>query len=204
MVRLYDRGDIRFAIWVGHGRDPEVAYLDDTRLVIGSAELRTEGWFLFDGGKSYNVLGGGHQGSVDPRVLHRISHSVVDRDGSQWFLLDRPDEACGQTIDLCDIALGSPQLSTPYQDPGVLHLDTDFALQWVAREGPGRSGRLRRAVYVDEQYLLEAASGRDDRVRVWPARGLMPFGIELVTPTARELGAIEARITQTTQGLSAT
>ncbi len=59
-----------------------------------------------------------------------------------------------------------------------------------------------RAVYVDDQYLLEAGLGRDDQVRVWPSRGLMPFELELVTPTAREAAAIEERISQTTRRLT--
>jgi hypothetical protein len=29
MMSRYDQNGIRFAIWVGHGRDPEVAYLDE-------------------------------------------------------------------------------------------------------------------------------------------------------------------------------
>lgn len=199
MVRAYDRDGIRFATWAGHGRDPEVAYLDDTQLVIGSAELTTEGWFLFDTGKSYNVLGGGHEGRIEPAVLHRISHTVLDLEGSQWFRLDGPSDACGQTSELCEVALRAPQLGTPYRDPGSFHLDSDFALQWVTWDDPGRSGMLRRAVYVDDQYLLEAGLGREDQVRVWPSRGLMPFGLERVTPTAREAAAIEERITQTTR-----
>jgi hypothetical protein len=199
MVRAYDLDGIRFATWVGHGRDPEVAYLDDTQLVIGSAELRTEGWFLFDTGKSYNVLGGGDEGRIDPAVLHRISHSVLDREGSQWFGVDGPGDACGQTTRLCEVARRTPQLRTPYRDTGSFHLSSDFALQWVTWDDPGRSGVLRRAVYVDDQYLLEVGLGRDEQVRVWPSRGLTPFGLELVTPTGRDVAAIEQRITQTTQ-----
>lgn len=199
MVRAYDRDGIRFATWSGYGRDPEVAYLDDMQLVIGSSELRSEGWFLFDTGKSYNVLGGSSEGRLDPAVLHRISHSVLDREGSPWYRLDECSDACGQTNELCDVALRTPQLSTSYRDHGSFHLNSDFALQWVTWDDPGRSGVLRRAVYVDDQYLLEAGLGRQDQVRVWPSRGLMPFGLELVTPTAREAQVIEERITQTTQ-----
>jgi hypothetical protein len=199
MVRAYDRDGICFATWVGHGRDPEVAYLDDTQLVIGSAELRTDGWFLFDAGKSHNVLGGVCEGPIDPAVLHRISHTVLDREGSQWFLLDGPDDSCGKTNELCEIARRTPHLGLPYHKPGLFLLASDFALQWVTWGDAGRSGVLRRAVYVDDRYLLEAGGGREDEVRVWPSRGLMPFGLELVTPAAREAAKIEERVSQTTR-----
>lgn len=197
MVRAYDRDGIRFATWVGHGRDPEVAYLDDTQLAIGSAELGTDGWFLFDRGKSHNVLGGVVEGPIDPAVLHRISHTVLDRDGSPWLRLGGPDDACGQTTELCEIARRTPHLGLPYHEPGSYRLDSDFALQWVTWADPGRSGVLRRAVYVDDRYVLEAGLGPDDEVRIWPSRGLMPFGLELVTPTAREAAKIEERVSQT-------
>jgi hypothetical protein len=199
VVRAYDRDGIRFATWVGHGRDPEVAYLDDTQLVIGAAELRVDGLFLFDTGKSYNVLGGVNDGRIDPAVLHRISHTVLDREGSQWFSLDGPDHSCGQTSDLCELALRTPRLGMPYHEPGSFRLASDFALQWVSWDTPGLSGMLRRAVYVDHWYLLEAGLGRDDAVRVWPSRGLSPFDLELVTPTAREAARIETRVSQTTR-----
>ena len=85
MVRAYDRGEIRFATWIGHGRDPEVAYVDDRQLVVGSAELRTSGWFLFDSGTSSNVLGGGHEGlSIQPScIASPTAWSIgTDRSGS--------------------------------------------------------------------------------------------------------------------------
>jgi len=200
MVRAYDRGEIRFATWIGHGRDPEVAYVDDRQLVVGSAELRTSGWFLFDSGTSSNVLGGGHEGPIDPAVLHRISHSVVDRDGSQWFRLDPPEDACGQTNELCEVALRAPRVGTPYGKAGSFRVDGDFALQWITWEDGSRSGSLRRAVYVDDRHVLEAGLGRDGQVRVWPARGLGSIGLELVSPTAREAAEIEQRVTRATQG----
>lgn len=146
MVRGYDRDGIRFATWVGHGRDPEVAYLDVTQLVIGAAEMAGEGWYLFPGGRSYNILGGEVTGPIDPAVLHRISHGVLDSQGSQWFRLDGPDDACGKTNELCDVALRTPSLAIPYHEPGAFHLDADFALQWVTWHEPVRAGVLRRAV----------------------------------------------------------
>jgi hypothetical protein len=199
MVRAYDRDGIRFAIWVGHGRDPEVAYLDDTQLVIASAELRTDGWHLFDEGAASNILGGVVEGPIDPAVLHRISHGTGDGEGSPAFRIDQPDGACGQAHELCEVALGPPHLGTPYREPGSFHLDADFALQWVAWEDAQRAGILRRAVYVDDRYLLEAGLGADGTVRIWPARGLLPFGIELITPTGREAVRIEERVSEVTR-----
>jgi hypothetical protein len=199
MVRASDRDGIRFATWVGHGRDPEVAYLDDTQLVIGSAELTIHGWLLLATGKSHNVLGGVVEGPLDPAVLHRIAHTVLDREGAPWFRLDGPDDACGDSNELCEMARRTPHLSLPYHEPGSFHLASDFALQWVTWGDPGRSGVLRRAVYVDDRYLVEAGLGPDDQIRIWPARGLRPFDLELVTPTARESAKIEDRVSQTTR-----
>jgi hypothetical protein len=198
MVRAYDRDGIRFATWVGHGRDPEVAYLDATQLVIGSAELAADGWRLFDKGRSYNVLGGEVEGPIDRAVLHRISHSVLDRDGARWFLLDGPGQVCGKTNELCDLALPAPTPGTPYHEPGSFHLEADFCLQWVTWDEPIRAGVLRRAAYVDGSYLMEAGLGRDGTVRVWPARGLGPYGLELVTPSASEAAGIEDRVSRIT------
>ena len=199
MVHAYDQNGIRFACWVGPGRDPEVAYLDATQLVIGSAELRVDGSYLAERGQSFNTLGGDVRGPIDPAVLHRISHSVLDRNGSQWFLLDGPDDACNDTGELCEVALRTPTLDIPYHEPGVFHLDADFALQRVTWEDPIRAGALRRAVYLDGTYLLEAGLGRGDSVRAWPSRGLPPFGLELVAPTASELARIEERVTRVTR-----
>jgi hypothetical protein len=198
MVRAYDRDGIRFATWVGHGRDPEVAYLDATQLVIASAELVADGWHLFGTGRSYNVLGGEVEGPIDPAVLHRISHSVLDRDGARWFLVDGPGQGCGTTSELCDLALRTPSLGTPYHEPGRFDLSADFGLQWVTWDEPIRAGVLRRAVYVDGSYLMEAGLGREGTVRVWPARGLRPYGLELVTPSGREAAGIEERVSRIT------
>jgi hypothetical protein len=198
MIRSYDREGIRFATWVGHGRDPEVAYLDGSQLVIGSAELRIDGWHLFADGAAYNTLGGVVTGRIDPAVLHRISHASLDAAGAQWLQMDGPDAACGQGIELCAVALRHVHPGTPYHEPGSFHVDADFAVQWVAWEDAGRAGMLRRAVYVDDRFLLEAAIGRDGGVRIWPARGLRSFDLELVTPSAREAVEIEARVSKAT------
>jgi len=87
----------------------------------------------------------------------------------------------------------------PYHEPGLFHLAPEFVVQWVSWDIPGRSGVLRRAVYVDDRYLLEAGLGADGLVRVWPAHGLRPTGLELVTPTAREAARIEKRVSEATR-----
>jgi len=186
---------MRFAIWVGHGRDPEVAYLDDRQLVIGGAELTTNGWSLFNRGTTYNVLGGEVKGPIDPSVLHRVSHTALDRDGRRWFHLHEPDNACGETTELCAIALRPPVPPMPYREPGKFQLGADFCVQWVTWTDPLRSGVLRRAVYMDDRYLMEAGIGPEMKVRVWPARGLLQHGIESVAPTGREAAEIEDRVT---------
>ena len=198
MVQGYDRDGLRFATWVGTGRDPQVAYLDGTQLVIGSAELRTDGWSLSDTGESYNVLGGMVDGPIDPAVLHRISHTVVDRNGAQWFQIEGADCRRQPAGEPCEVARREPLLAVPYHEPGAFHTDVDFALQWVTWGEPGRQHTLRRAVYVDDTFLMEAGIGRDGKIRVWPARGLTPFGLELVVPSAKELGVIESRVSRET------
>jgi hypothetical protein len=200
MARTYDRNGIQFATWMGPGRDPEVAYLDATQLVIGSAELTTDGLHLFATGRSFNTLRGEVQGVIDRSVLHRILHTVLDRDGSQWFHLDGPDNACDGTGELCEVAMRTPTLDIPYHEPGSFHLDVGFALQWVTWTEPVRVGVLRRAVYLDGSYLLEAGLGTGGSVRAWPSRGLSPHGLELMAPTANEAGRIEQRIAHLTRG----
>ena len=86
----------------------------------------------------------------------------------------------------------------PYHEPADFHVVAEFAVQWVTWTDPLRSGILRRAVYVDDSYRMEAALGQQASVRIWPARGLMAHGLELVTPTALEAGRIEGRIAQVT------
>jgi hypothetical protein len=194
MMSRYDQDGIRFAIWVGPGRDPEVAYLDERQLVIGGAELTTDGWCLFNRGSTYNVLGGEVKGPIDPSVLHRISHTVLDRDGGRWFHLDDPDNPCAETTALCAVALPTPMPAMPYREPGAFHLGADFCVQWVTWTDPLRSGVLRRAVYMDDRYLMEGGIGPEMKVRVWPARGLMPHGLEHVAPTGREAAEIEDRV----------
>jgi hypothetical protein len=144
-------------------------------------------------------LGGPVEGPIDAAVLHRIAHTVLHREGLPWFRLDGPAHQCGKTVALCEIALRAPHLGMPYHEPGSLRLDPDYTLQWVTWEDAARSNKLRRAVYVDDRFLLEAGLGGDDQIRIWPARGLSPFGVELVTPSAREAVTIEERVTDTTR-----
>ena len=198
MVRGYDRDGLRFATWVGVGRDPEIAYLDATQLVIGGAELTLDGWYLFDGGTSHNVLGGMVAGPIDPAVLHRISHTVVDRNGKQSFQIGRAGCPLPRGSELCEVALREPLLDLPYHEPGAFYIDADFALQWVNWGDPGRERALRRAVYMDDTFLMEAGVGRDGKIRIWPARGLAASGLELVVPSAKEVGVIESRVSGAT------
>jgi hypothetical protein len=198
MVRGYDRAGLRFAIWVGVGRDPEIAYLDATQLVIGGAELTLDGWTLFDKGDSYNVLGGMVEGPIDPAVLHRISHAVVDRGGKESFEVGRADCRRPAAGELCEVALREPLLAVPYHERGAFYIDADFALQWVNWGDPGRERVLRRAVYMDDTFLMEAGVGRDGKPRIWPARGLAASGLELVVPSAKEAGVIESRVSRAT------
>ena len=95
---------------------------------------------------------------------------------------------------LCETAAREPRPGTPADPTGSFAIEGGFALQWVTRDDVVRGRVIRRAVYMDDRYLLEAGSGPDGRARVWPARGLMAHGLEFVTPAASELAVIEERI----------
>ena len=197
MIRIRDEGAVRFAVWLGPGRDPQVAYLDARQMSIATSELGTTGRMLHRAGQSYNVLGGHRRGDIDPAILHRIAHGVTGRDGTASFELESPCTAPASD-GLCAIARSEPRPGTEAEPPGSLALEPGFALSWVAWADPDRAGVLRRAVYVDERYLLEAGLGPDHAVRAWPARGLAPTGLELVAPAARDLASIEVRISRLT------
>ena len=194
MFRVYDRHGCRFGLWTGHGRDPEVAYLDARLLAICTSELGTTGLQLHGSGISYNILGGARQGDIDPAALHRLAHAALDDDGKARLGLVRPCEEPVGPDRLCETAARQPQPGTPADPTGSFAIEGGFALQWVMRDDVVRGRAVRRAVYVDDRYLLEAASGPDGRARVWPARGLMVHGLEFVTPAASELAVIEERI----------
>ena len=197
MSHIYDRGGIRFAIWVGPGRDPQVAYLDARQLVITTSELGTTGLLLHGSGSSYNVLGGQRDGDVDPAVLHRIAHGAIGRDGMASFHLEA--HCAAPAIDaLCEIARVEPLPGTETAPLGSLALEPEYFVAWVAWTDLLRDGLLRRAVYLDGRYLLEAGVGPHGAVRAWPASGLASFGLELVAPPARDLAEIEARISRVT------
>lgn len=198
VIHLDDRHDFRFAIWTGHGRDPEVAYLDGRLLAIATTELGTTGLRIYPSGVSSNVLGGERRGDIDPAALHRIVHAAVDVDRGPIFELDEPCDGPVGVDGLCEAARREPRPGTPADPVGSFAIEDGFALQWCTWEDAGRDGVLRRAVYVDERFLLEAGLGRDAAVRAWPARGLLPYGLELVTPAAGELAVIEGRISRLT------
>ena len=198
MFRIYDRDPIRFAVWSGHGRDPQVAYLDGRLLAVTTSELGEKGWHLYGSGSSYNVLGGARPGDIDAAALHRIVHASAARDGEPAFGLDVPCEHSLGPDGLCETARREPRPGTPADPLASLVLEDGFAIQWVTWDDALRHGILRRAVYVDERFLLESGLGPDGAVRAWPARGLMPHGLELVTPTGSELGVIEERISRET------
>lgn len=195
VFHAYDRNGIRFALWTGHGRDPEVAYLDARLLAIATSELGTSGLQLHGSGVSFNVLGGARAGDIDSAALHRMVHGGLGGDGKMGLGLPG---RCAEPLaldGLCETAARDPRPEMPAEPTGSFVLESDFALQWVIWDDGRRDRPLRRAVYADDRYLLEAASGPDGRVRAWPARGLMPHGLELVTPTASELSVVEERIT---------
>lgn len=194
MFRVYDRHGIRFGLWTGHGRDPEVAYLDDRLLAVCTSELGATGLQLHASGVSYNILGGARPGDIDAAVLHRLAHAALDGDGKPRFGLVRPCEEPVGPDRLCETAAHQPRPGTPADPVGSFAIEGGFALQWVMRDDVARGRAVRRAVYMDDRYLLEAASGPDGRARVWPARGLMGHGLEFVTPTAIELAVIEEQI----------
>jgi hypothetical protein len=194
----YDRGAIRFAIWVGRGRDPNVAYLDATQLVVTTTELTTRGLLLYATGASSNILGGIRKGPIDRGIRHRIAHGMADAEGAPWFVVDGAADACVPTDGLCDLALPDPVLDLPFQEKGSFHLDADFALQWALWQDPLRAGVVRHAVYLDAGSLLESAPGADGRPRIWPAWTLGSHDLELVTPSALEAAIIEERIARTT------
>ena len=198
MIHTFDRQGIRFAIWTGHGRDPEVAYLDGRLMVIATSELRQTGWRLHGSGLSYNILGGERRGEIDAAVLHRIVHAAVGRDGRPFFDVDEPCDDRLSSDGFCGTAERQPRPGTPAEPEGFFVIGEGFAVQWVTWEDIGRVGVVRRAVYVDDRFLLEAGTGPDGAVRLWPARGLMPHGLELVTPLARETAEIEERVFRAT------
>jgi hypothetical protein len=194
VFRVYDRRGIRFALWTAHGRDPEVAYLDARLLAIATSELGTTGLQLHGSGISHNILGGARPGDIDPAALHRMAHAALDGDGKPRLGLPEP---CADRIGpdgLCETAAREPQPGTPAEPAGSFAIEGGFAIQWVMRDDVLHGRVIRRAVYMDDRYLLEAGSGPDGRARVWPARGLMAHGLEFVTPAASELAGIEERI----------
>ena len=193
MVETHDHQGVRFAVWTGHGRDPEVAYLDERLLAIGTSELGATGWLLYGSGLSLNVLGGVRRGAIDEAALHRMAHTAVDVE------LDPPCEGPLGSDGLCAAARREPRPGTPAEPAGSFVIEEGFAIQWVAWEDILRRGVLRRAVYLDARFLLEAGLGRDGAVRAWPARGLAAQGLALVTPAARELVVIEERIRRVTE-----
>ena len=197
MVHSYDRYGIRFAAWVGHGRDPELAYLDARQLVITSSELGTAASVLYETGATYSVLGGVRHGDVVAAVLHRLAHTVVDAVGAPRYSLQAA-APCTPLDGLCDTARQEPRPGTPADPEGRLVIEAAFALQWVTWADMPRAGTLRRAVYLDDRILMEAGTGPDGGVRIWPARGLMAAGLELVTPTAQQAALIEERIERAT------
>ena len=201
MIHTYHRGDIRFAVWVGPGRDPQVAYLDARQSVIASSESGTSGLLLYDSGSSRNALGGQRQGDIDPAVLHRIVHVAADRDGTPLFHLEvRCDEALAHD-GLCSTAQTEPRPGMEAEPLGMLVLEERFALGWMTWDDPVRADMLRHAVYADERYLLDVGTGPDGSVRAWPSRLLEPHGLDLLAPSAGELARIEERIaTVTTPG----
>lgn len=194
MFRVHDRQGVRFGSWTGHGRDPEVAYLDARLLMICTSELGTTGLQLHGSGTSYNIFGGARHGDSDPAALHRLAHAALDDDGKPCFGLVRPCEESVGPDGLCETAARQPRPGTPADPTGSFAIEHGFALQWVMRDDVARGRAVRRAVYMDDRFLVEAASGPDGRPRVWPARGLMVHGLEFVTPAASELAVIEQRI----------
>ena len=194
VFRVYDCQGIRFGLWTGHGRDPEVAYLDARLLAIATSELGATGLQLHGSGISYNTLGGARRGDIDPAALHRLTHAALDNDGRRRLGLVEPCKDPVGPGGLCATAAREPRPGTPADPPGSFATGGGFALQWVMRDDVVRGRAVRRAIYMDDRYLLEAASGPDGRARAWPARGLMAHGLEFVTPAASELVVIEDRI----------
>ena len=198
MFHAYDHQGIRFALWGGPGRDPQLAYLDARLLAVATSELGTTGLALHGSGSSYNTYGGVRAGEIDPAALHRMAHGAVGSDGEMGLGLPEPcDDRVGPDA-LCETAAGEPRPGTPAEPAGSFAIESGYALQWVTWDDLGRDGVVRRAVYMDDRYLLEAGSGPDGRPRAWPARGLMAHGLESVTPAASELALIEQRISELT------
>jgi hypothetical protein len=185
-------------MWVGPGRDPQVAYLDARLLAVATSELGTTGCRIYESGMCQNVLGGERHGDIDPAALHRIVHTARDRDGAPLFDLGVPCEATPPSDGLCGIGRREPRPVTEAAPRGSFAIEADLALQWVRWQEPDRAGVLRRALYADDRYLLEAGTGPDGVVRVWIARGLQPYGLESVAPSAKWLADIEARISRVT------
>jgi hypothetical protein len=198
-MHAFDRHPIRFAIWVGPGRDPEVAYLDARQLVLTSSELTTDGLALHATGRVYNILGGSTELPLDAAVSHRIRHAALDRTGSPWFVIDGSGPSCIERDGLCDLAEPNPVPRLPYHDPGSFALGPNHALRWVTWDDPLRADILRHAVYLDDRRLLESAAAADGRPRVWPARGLRTTPLELVAPDVAELAAIGDRFFELTR-----
>ena len=199
MIHTHEGHGIGFAVWTGHGRDPQVAYLDARLFAIATSELGKTGWLLYGSGVSYNALGGERRGAIDPAALHRMVHAVVDGRGAPYFELSPPCERPVGTDGMCETARREPRPGTPAEPAGSFVIGEGFALRWVTWEDVVRRGVMRRAEYMDEHFLLEAGLGHDGAVRAWPARGLMAHGLELVTPAASELIFIEERITSLTR-----
>lgn len=198
MIHTYHRGDIRFAIWVGPGRDPQVAYLDARQSVIASSESGTSGLLLYDSGSSRNVLGGRRDGDIDRAVLHRVVHFATDRDGTSLFHLRAPCRDVPAADGLCAAARSQPRPGMEAEPLGSLIIEPAFALQWTTWDDPARADVLRHAVYADERYLLDVGTGPDGSVRAWPSRLLEPHGLDLLSPSAGELARIEERIASVT------
>ena len=194
----HDRGPIRFALWVGPGRDPQVAYLDARLLAIATTEAGEAGLLLHVRGVSHNALGGERHGDLGPAVLHRMAHAALDRDSDPVLQLPEACAAPRGADGLCATAMDAPRPGTPYDEVGAFAIGDGFAIAWVMRDAVGHGRVVRRAVYADERFLLETGSGADGRPRAWPARGLGAVDLAPMAPSAAELAVIEDRIADVT------
>jgi hypothetical protein len=185
--KAFRDGATAFAAWCGGDRDPPVAYLDAHQLVVGEAELTTHGWAIWPNGTAYTPSGWSYSGPIERSVLHRLAHSLEE------FV---EPGGCQPTDKLCAVAATEPPMQwaarffaeTGGQDPAGIsfELASEYAVQLSADRD-----LIRRAVYADDKYVLEAGMSFDRSIRVWPCRAFTTHIASLAPTPAEATTAIE-------------
>jgi len=186
-----------FVAWCSGERDPAVAYLDARQLVVGAAELTSGGWSLWPDGTMFTPSGWEYRGPIERAVLHRLSHTL------QQFLAE-PSASCNGPDGLCEIALGEPPIRWADRYLAIAGGDSMVASAFEMYDShavqlSADEGRLRRAVYIDEEFVLEAGMAFDRSIRVWPCRALPADAIFAPPPeqAATAIGRVQSALAVT-------